>query len=101
MSRRVNPRPIQMFFYCNPMATKRSDKNQLNIRLEDELSNKLDVLVELKRQEIIDKLGEGHRAYAINYWSRVRVAGEFIKEKLAEIQVETDPIEVVANDDSY
>ena len=85
------------------MATKRSDKNQLNIRLEDELSNKLDVLVELKRQEIIDKLGEGHRAYAINYWSRVRVAGEFIKEKLAEIKVPTKPVtlEVVGNDDSY
>ena len=85
------------------MATKRSDKNQLNIRLEDELSNKLDVLVELKRQKIVDELGESHRDYATSYYSRVRVASEFIKEKLAEIKVPTEPVtlEGVGNDDSY
>ena len=58
MSRRVNPRPTQMFFYCNPMATKRSDKNQLNIRLDDESMALLDAQVAYEIEQLKMLLGD-------------------------------------------
>ena len=108
MSRRVNPRPTQMFFYCNPMATKRSDKNQLNIRLDDESMALLDAHLAYEEAQLKFKLGDQYELIVGNGLSRQQVAKTALIKALKELNLSYETqtevpfaVEVTANDDSY
>ena len=107
MSRRVNPRPTQMFFYCNHMATKRSDRNQINIRLDDESMALLDAHLAYEEAQLKFKLGDQYELIVGNGLSRVQVAKTVLVKALKELnlsyeqQTKTPTLEVVGNDDSY
>ena len=100
-----------MYFYCNPMATKRSDKNQLNIRLDDESMALLDAHRSYTEAQLKFRLtAEEWEAHFGNGLSRVYVAKTVLVKALKDLNVSyeqsvnnetTEPIDVVANDDSY
>ena len=104
MSRRVNPRPTQMFFYCNPMATKRSDKNQVNIRLDDESMALLDAHRTYMEAQLKFKLDKDELEY-FDGFTRPFVAKKVLVKALKDLNVSyeqqtTEPIDVTTNDDS-
>jgi len=88
LSRRVNPRPTQMFFYCNPMATKRSDKNQLNIRLDDESMAILDAQVAYEIEQLKMLLGDKYDMVVgkTATLSRTIVAKDLLIKKLNDLK---------------
>ena len=95
-----------MFFYCNHMATKRSDRNQINIRLEDESMALLDAQLAYEEAQLKFKLGDQYELIVGNGLSRVQVAKTVLVKALKDLNVSyeqqtTEPIEVTANDDSY
>ncbi len=102
-----NPRPTQMFFYCNHMATKRSDRNQINIRLDDESMALLDAHLAYEEAQLKFKLGDQYELIVGNGLSRVQVAKTVLVKALKELnlsyeqQTKTPTLEVVANDESY
>ena len=106
MSRRVNPQQTQMFFYCNPMATKRSDKNQINIRLDDESMALLDAQLAYEEAQLKFKLGDQYELIVGNGLSRVQVAKTVLVKALKELnlsyeQQTTEDEEVSPYDGSY
>ena len=108
MIRRVNPRPTlwhsfysfrkkihdisphpynQMFFYCNHMATKRSDRNQINIRLDDESMALLDAQLAYEEAQLKFKLGDQYELIVGNGLSRVQVAKTVLVKALKELNL--------------
>ena len=86
MSRRVNPRPTQMFFYCNPMATKRSDKNQINIRLDDEQMALLDAHRTYMEAQLKFKLNKDELEY-FEGMTRPHVAKKVLVKALKDLNI--------------
>ena len=90
------------------MATKRSDKNQLNIRLDDESMALLDAHRTYTEAQLKFRLpAEEWEAHFGNGLSRVQVAKTVLIKALKELnlsyeqETKTPTLEVVGNDDSY
>ena len=87
------------------MATKRSDKNQLNIRLDDESMALLDAHRTYMEAQLKFKLDKDELEY-FDGLTRPFVAKKVLVKALKDLNVSyeqqtTEPIEVTANDDSY
>ena len=90
------------------MATKRSDRNQINIRLDDESMALLDAHLAYEEAQLKFKLGDQYELIVGNGLSRVQVAKTVLVKALKELnfsyeQQTKSPVtlEVVGNDDSY
>ena len=86
------------------MATKRSDRNQLNIRLDDESMALLDAQVAYEIEQLKQLLGDKYDLVVgqTATLSRTIVAKDILNKALKELNPPTTPtLEVVANDDSY
>ena len=84
------------------MTTKRSDRNQINIRLDDESMALLDAHLAYEEAQLKFKLGDQYELIVGNGLSRVQVAKTVLVKALKELNPPTTPtLEVVANDDSY
>ena len=89
--------------------SKSSDKNQLNIRLDPEIN----VLLEAEMHKVLAKKEKirqdtGLEEYDLIYGkptapTRVETAKRILTQKLIELNppLPEDPIDVIANDDSY
>ena len=87
------------------MATKRSDKNQVNIRLDDESMALLDAHRTYMEAQLKFKLDKDELEY-FDGLTRPFVAKKVLVKALKDLNVSyeqqtTEPIEVTANDDSY
>tara|TARA_R100000008_G_scaffold70819_1_gene48529 strand:- start:77 stop:340 length:264 start_codon:yes stop_codon:yes gene_type:complete len=87
------------------MATKRSDKNQVNIRLDDESMALLDAHRTYMEAQLKFKLDKDELEY-FDGLTRPFVAKKVLVKALKDLNVSyeqqtTEPIDVVANDDSY
>ena len=90
------------------MTTKRSDRNQINIRLDDESMALLDAHLAYEEAQLKFKLGDQYELIVGNGLSRVQVAKTVLVKALKELnfsyeQQTKSPVtlEVVGNDDSY
>ena len=91
------------------MATKRSDRNQLNIRLDDESMALLDAQVAYEIEQLKQLLGDKYDLVVgkTATLSRTIVAKDILNKALKELnlsyeqQTKTPTLEVVANDESY
>ena len=89
------------------MTTKRSDSNQINIRLDDESMALLDAHLAYEEAQLKFKLGDQYELIVGNGLSRVQVAKTVLVKALKELnfsyeqQTKTPTLEVVGNDDSY
>ncbi len=87
------------------MATKRSDKNQVNIRLDDESMALLDAHRTYLEEQVRFKLDKDELEYFPGL-TRPFAAKKVLVKALKDLNVSyeqqtTEPIEVTANDDSY
>ena len=89
------------------MATKRSDSNQINIRLDDESMALLDAHRTYLESQLKFMLDKPELMEYFDGFSRAHVAKKVLIKALKELNLsyeqETKPptLEVVANDDSY
>ena len=88
------------------MATKRSDKNQVNIRLDDESMALLDAHRTYLEAQVKFKLDNAELIECFDGFTRPFVAKKVLIKALKDLNVSyeqqtTKPIDVVANDDSY
>ena len=88
------------------MATKRSDKNQVNIRLDDESMALLDAHRTYLEAQVKFKLDNAELIECFDGFTRPFVAKKVLIKALKELnlsyeQETTEPIDVTANDDSY
>ena len=88
------------------MATKRSDSNQINIRLDDESMALLDAHRTYLESQLKFMLDKPELMEYFDGFSRAHVAKKVLIKALKELnlsyeQETTEPIEVTANDDSY
>jgi hypothetical protein len=86
------------------MATKRSDRNQLNIRLDDESMALLDAQVAYEIEQLKQLLGDKYDLVVgkTATLSRTIVAKDILNKALKELNPPSiRTLEVVGNDDSY